>query len=246
MGAGGRGATYLDRAPGIVVIDNFLTPAAFHEPCLFCLESTVWSANRYAHGRLGAFFHDGFICPLLLQIAEDLRAALPTVIGEPYTLRQLWRYKNGAKLPPNSAIHADFAAVNVNFWITPTEANLDDDTGGLVIYDVDAPQHWNFPTYNGRSDMIHSYLISQNARSITIPYRQNRAIIFNSDLFHGTAELNFRPGTRTGGSTLPCCMASARTIFIIGASGQPDQIPRANGEVKAAWRSAAFARNCRR
>jgi hypothetical protein len=34
----------------------------------------------------------------------------------------------------------------------------------------------------------------RQGRSILIPYRQNRAIIFNSDLFHATAELRFRLG----------------------------------------------------
>ena len=28
--------------------------------------------------------------------------------------------------------HADFAAINVNFWITPRSANLNKSSGGLV------------------------------------------------------------------------------------------------------------------
>jgi len=80
-------AQYLDVPPGIVVIDEFLTRAALQELREFCLESTVWFANRYGHGRLGAFIQDGFSCPLLLQIAEELRAVLPRVIGNRYPLR---------------------------------------------------------------------------------------------------------------------------------------------------------------
>ena len=49
-----------------------LSSEALESLRLFCLESTVWTGNRYAHGRLGAFFQDGFNCPLLLQIAEEL------------------------------------------------------------------------------------------------------------------------------------------------------------------------------
>ena len=29
---------------------------------------------------------------------------------------------------------------------------------------------------------------------VNVPYRQNRAVIFNSDLFHATAPLDFKPG----------------------------------------------------
>ena len=90
---------------------------------------TIWSTNRYSHGRLGSFFHDGFTSPLLLQIADDLRTALPRVIGDRHRLRQAWGFKDGCTLPGRST-HADFAAVNVNFWVTPDDANLDDISGG--------------------------------------------------------------------------------------------------------------------
>jgi hypothetical protein len=185
---------YLNRPPGVVVIDDFLAPDALEELQRFCLESTVWTGNRYAHGRLGAFFRDGFNCPLLLQIAEEVRDALPRVIGKRYPLRQLWGFKNQSDFPADSNTHADFAAVNLNFWITPTEANLDEKSGGLVVYGVDAPLDWDFATYNNRTDVIEPYLRQQHAKSFKIPYCQNRAILFNSDLFHGTDGLSFRPG----------------------------------------------------
>ena len=84
---------YIDHRPGIVVVDEFLSKEALEGVRRFCLESTVWFHNRYAYGRLGAFFQDGFNCPLLLQIAEELREKLPRVIGEKYTLRQLWGFR---------------------------------------------------------------------------------------------------------------------------------------------------------
>jgi len=204
---------YLDKPPGLVVVDDFLSGEALQNVRLFCLESTVWSANRYAHGRLGAFFHDGFNCPLLLQIAEELRQALPRVIGDRFPLRQLWGFKNGQSLPADSTNHADFAAVNVNFWITPNEANLDDTSGGLVVYDIDAPLSWDFNTYNGRTDFIKPFLRRRDAGSVTIPYRQNRAIIFNSDLFHATAGLRFRPGYENRRVNVTCFTGIGRMTF---------------------------------
>lgn len=38
------------------------------------------------------------------------------------------------------SVHADSAAVNLNFWITPDEANLDPSSGGLVVYPKMPPQ----------------------------------------------------------------------------------------------------------
>lgn len=110
---------YLAQRLGVVVIDDFLVAKAVAELQKFCVESTVWNANRYPNGRLGAFFDAGFNCPLLLQIAEELRASFPTIIGDRHRLRQLWGFKYPPQLPADSTIHADFAAVNVNFWIKP-------------------------------------------------------------------------------------------------------------------------------
>jgi hypothetical protein len=183
---------YLSAPPGLVVIDDFLSPVALEQVRRFCLESTVWSGTRYADGRLGAFFIDGFNTPLLLQIAEEVRAAFPRVIGD-HPLRQLWGFKNAPTSGRHPTTHADFAAVNVNFWITPTSANLDPRAGGLIVYDVTAPLSWDFKTYNERPDVIAGYLRDRGARAIHVAYRENRAIMFNSDLFHTTVPIRFRP-----------------------------------------------------
>jgi hypothetical protein len=185
--------TYLERGSGVVVIDDFLTDDALTELRAFCLESTIWFANRYAHGRLGAFFYDGFTCPLLTQVAEELREELAAIFLPQYPLTQVWAFKNTQHLPDNSTTHADFAAVTANLWITPDAANTRPGQGGLTIHNIDAPLHWDFVTYNGRSDVIRRFLDSHGASTITIPYRQNRAVIFNADLFHGTREVTFKP-----------------------------------------------------
>lgn len=239
---------YLLEPPGIVVIDGFLSEPALTALRAFCLESTVWSGNRYADGRLGAFFFAGFNCPLLLQIAEEIRDSFPQVIGSRHPLRQLWGFKNSPYLPGDSTIHADFAAVNVNFWLTPESANLDDGSGGLVVYDVVAPITWDFTMYNESLGLIRDYLRSQHARSITIPYRQNRAIIFNSDLFHATAQVRFRPEYEN---------RRINVTMLYGDRERDDHHPMPSGEDLPAevasgaggsvgdWRSAAFARSRR-
>ncbi|MFL6139739.1 MAG: hypothetical protein ACJ74O_18350 [Frankiaceae bacterium] len=184
---------YLSQPPGLVVIDDFLAPPALDRLRRFCTESTVWSGTRYAEGRLGAFFVDGFNAPLLLQIAEEVRAALPQVIGDRHPLRQLWGFKYAPSSGALSTTHADFAAVNVNFWIAPTHGNLDPRTGGLIVHDVAAPLSWGFATYNEHPDLVDGYLSSRGARAVHVPYRENRAVVFDSDLFHATAPIRWRP-----------------------------------------------------
>jgi len=186
-------AKYLDHPKGLVVVDNFLSEKALKSLHLFCLQSTVWFTNRYSHGRLGAFFRDGFNCPLLTQISTEIPQRLPRLIGEKHRLLQLWAFKYNS-FQPNTPAHADFAAVNINFWITPTSANQDRNSGGMVVYDVEAPLDWDFDSYNKQGAKIGSFLAARGARGTVIPYRCNRAVIFNSDLFHATAPINFRRG----------------------------------------------------
>ena len=237
---------YVEHKPGVVVVDHFLSDEALAVLRQYCLEATVWTGNRYQHGRVGAFFFSGFNCPLLLQIAEEVRDQLPWILGDRHPLRHVWGFKSSARQPANSAIHADFAAVNVNFWITPESANLDEGSGGLVIYDVDAPLSWEFSTYNGRLDRIHSYLREQCARKITVPYRENRAIIFNSDLFHGSAEVRFRPGYENRRVNITMLYGDRRDDNHYPGS-PPDQL---HGEhvdgTQRAWRSPSLTRARRR
>lgn len=228
---------YLASPPGVVFVDDFLTDEALDSLYHFSLESTVWSGNRYAHGRLGAFLQDGFTCPLLMQIAEELRDALPRLIGDRYPLRQMWGFKCGPDLPADATTHADFAAVNVNFWVTPDSANLDESSGGLVVYDLDAPLAWDFDTYNGRSDVIRPFLWQRQARSMRIPYRQNRAVIFNSDLFHASDAVRFRPGYEN---------LRINVTMLYGDREEEvhhrDLSGTATNRIRAAWRSAVFTR----
>ena len=184
-------SAYLNHNVGIVVIDNVFTPNALKNLRRFCIELTVWFENRYSYGRLGAFFREGFNCPLLVQIAEEFQAAVPRIInGHP--LEQMWAFKN-EPTQPTTLPHADFAAVNVNFWLTPERANLDPATGGMIIYDVPTPLDWDFTKYNTRGDIIADYLMKKNAQWVRIPYRANRAIVFNSRYFHKTDAINFSP-----------------------------------------------------
>ena len=230
---------YLDSRPHMVVIDDFLAPEALQSLLRFCQDSTIWAGNRYAHGRLSSLFFTGFNAPLVLQIAEEIRDSFPLLIGERHPLRQLWAFKNTEVLPGDSSIHADFAAINVNFWITPDNANLHQDSGGMVVYDLEAPLSWSFGQYNERPDLIRELIARHRPRAIRIPYRQNRAIIFNSDLFNGTEAVCFRPDYLSHRINVTMLYGDRRQDE---HHAEPEPEQAAPPELVAAWRSAALAR----
>jgi tetratricopeptide (TPR) repeat protein len=177
--------------PQIVVIDNLLTGPALEGLRRFCWGSTVWR-RPYEKGYLGAVPGQGFACPLLAQIADELREVFPTVIGT-HGLGLLWGFKYDSRLS-GIPMHADQAAVNVNFWIAPDEANRDPQSGGLVVWDVKAPQDWDFARYNADVAGARAFLAREGAKPIVIPHRANRAVVFDSDLFHETDRIDFKDG----------------------------------------------------
>lgn len=180
-------------SPQITVIDNLLTDEALDRLRQYCWRSTMWH-KVYPNGYLGAMPEHGFACPLVAQIADELRSAYPAIVGD-HPLLQWWAFKYDSKLRGIN-VHADFAAVNVNFWITPDEANLDPDSGGLVVWDKPAPLDWSFAQYNNPNagQAIRDFLAQSGAHSVTVPHRANRAVIFDSDLFHETDRLAFKEG----------------------------------------------------
>ena len=187
------GAQWQSNQPQVVVIDNFLTDEALEKLRRFCWGSTVWRRN-FNEGYLGALLEYGFSCPLIGQVAEELREVFPAILGE-HPLLYLWAFKYDSKLS-GVKIHADSAAVNVNFWITPDDANLDPHGGGLTVWDVAAPPDWDFEQYNGNEKAIREFLARSGSRPMTVPYRANRAVIFDSDLFHETDKIRFQDGYR--------------------------------------------------
>ncbi|HEX3753441.1 MAG TPA: tetratricopeptide repeat protein [Rhizomicrobium sp.] len=184
-------AAWKTGAPQLVVIDDLLTAPALEAMRRYCLGSTIWRQS-FPDGYVGALPEHGFAAPLLAQIGEELASVYPAIFaGHP--LLQLWAFKYDSDLK-GIKLHADFAAVNVNFWITPDDANLDPEHGGLVVWDKAAPLEWDFKKYNNDEPAMRDFLRTSGAQAITVPYRANRAVVFDSDLFHETDVIRFRQG----------------------------------------------------
>ena len=181
---------YFNSTKQIIYIDNFLSDEAIRELREFCLVSKIWS-REYIGKYLGAFSDKGFISPIHLQIAVELKQKLPKLFGK-HNLDKFWGFKYDSTLGEGIGIHADFALINLNFWITPDEFNNDKNAGGLKVYDTTAPENWTFHRYNRHAEEIYQFLNEKKANCINVPYKFNRAVLFNSAYFHETDKINFK------------------------------------------------------
>jgi tetratricopeptide (TPR) repeat protein len=189
---------YLGSPVAVVHFDNFLNPAALRALYDFCLESTIFVAQ--ARGEfLSSYMGDGFQCSLLFQIVEELKQCFPRLLGN-QTLGNMWVYRYPSEGEGVRA-HTDEGSVTFNFWITPDEANLAPQRGGVLVYTKEQPLDWDWRKFNLDKDdpttqkEIHNFLSS--ADSVTIPYRCNRALLFHSNLFHRSDYFHFKDDYRS-------------------------------------------------
>ncbi|TDI62404.1 MAG: tetratricopeptide repeat protein [Alphaproteobacteria bacterium] len=190
---------YFEHEFGLTYFDDFLSPTALKSLQEFLLGSTIWFDFFHTGGYMGAYLKDGLASPLILQIAEDLRKSFPKIFKN-HPLIQLWAYKYDSRAcDKNNSytginVHADAAAINVNFWITPKSANLDPSSGGLVVYNAVAPLVWNFDAYNGNEKKAREELQNSSQKKTIVPYNENRVVLFNSSLWHETDKIEFKEG----------------------------------------------------
>ena len=186
---------YLSSPVSVTTLDGFLTPETFSRLRDFCLESTIFFTHTGNH-LVSSRLTNGFNCDLLYQIAEEVKERFPRVLGD-HELANMWAYRYNNQSAGVTA-HTDEGAVTFNFWITPDDANLLPDQGGLIVYAKDQPYGWDWRHYNANK---HTPAVGQeiadflaDAETVTIPYRENRAVLFHSNLFHKSDQIHFKDG----------------------------------------------------
>ncbi len=101
-------------------------------------------------------------------------------------------YNNEAK---GVGLHSDPSNFNINVWVTPDKSMKDTKKNGLIIYKLKPLIGWNREQWNGNQDNCIDNLINFNKPEfLTIPYKCNRAIIFDGMFFHETNDVSVLPG----------------------------------------------------
>lgn len=181
---------YADQG-GVACVDNLLTPEALGQLQRFCLRSTVWrQPNR--HGYVGGLAEHGMFNRLILQLADELKRAVPELLGG-HHMTYWWGFVYQHQRPGTS-IHADQSDISLNLWLTPDSANLDPESGGLDIWTQEPPADWTFQEYNSGDYRIRAFLNQSKAPKISYAHRENRALFFRGTLFHETAKCRFADG----------------------------------------------------
>ena len=125
----------------------------------------------------------------MLQIAEELGRCFPDIVSA-HNLRRIWVYKYDSTQQA-IRVHADEAAVNVNFWITLDDANQGPESGVFIVHTRTAPLSWDFQNFNDDETVIRNFLPSGANEPVTVAHRQNRVVIFVSNALHESDVFHF-------------------------------------------------------
>lgn len=179
----------------VVWFDGLLTDNAIDELRRYLLKSSIWhNDGQKGLGYLGAYETNGLRHPIMDKLVAEIEHCFYGALGS-RKVSQLWCYKNVVG-SVGVGVHADFSNVNLNIWLTPTQFNLDHESGGLLVYHAKAPEGWAFEKYNGDHDAIRD-IVNGAERSI-VTYRENRAMIFDSSLFHASNGVKFENTYQAG------------------------------------------------
>ena len=192
LDAGAIERHYRETAPSVVVVDDLLGAPALAALQRFCLEATIWFDCKEHGGYLGAYLHEGFDHPVLIALAREFGERLGGIIGE-HRLAQMWAFSYG-QAGGGTRKHADKAAININLWITPDSACPDPEAAGLVVHDVAAPPDWHFSDYNLDPAPLERLVEREGRAPVRVPYRCNRAVVFDSSVIHESGGVRFRSG----------------------------------------------------
>lgn len=177
----------------VTVIDNFLQPEFANRLREFYLYynyrhdiyKDYASINFYRENNKSWF-------PILSNIVDETKQLINFL--HDYSFRRAWAfiYENTSD---GVCIHADSASININLWVTPEESIISEpECNGLNIWKIFPPDDWDYETYNRNPIISKKYIDENNAEKISIDYKFNRAMIFNSKFFHQTQPVRTKSG----------------------------------------------------
>jgi len=178
---------------GLTIVDKFLDINTIKSIRDFSLYSGIIQEQRQGYYAID-FNRSELWTPELEGIVSELAEKMPSICA---SFLRAWSFVYDQQCEGVS-IHADPVNTNLNLWVTPDDCISDFRRNGLIIWKSKPPKGWVYEDYNTSNEdcrnRIYEFLKNNNAEEVSIKYKFNRAIFFNSQLFHKTNGVLTRPG----------------------------------------------------
>ena len=175
-----------------VVIDGFIGAENREQLHFALLQHWAWHRRNWISSHL---HNSRPNVPIIGKIAECLLSK-PVGVLQEMVVVDYWALLYANNIP--GPIHADVSGYNLNLWVTPDEYNKNPDRGGLVLYDVKRAGSATDPSEVDPS-AVRAFLSKHSSgETVRIPYRCNRAVLFDATTLHCTDKLDFDTSSPDG------------------------------------------------
>ncbi|WP_343177659.1 hypothetical protein [Pseudomonas sp. 4810-S13] len=168
------------------IIDDFLNAAQCHALHKSLLCNRMWRKKNPISKHL-------YNSQPKSAIVESILAKVDSVMREragcSLQLIDYWALLYSKNSDGNT--HADFGQLTLTYWLTPEEYNLDATTGGLIIYDVKRGMDQRANEYLIAGQASEEYVLQRTQQHVIVPYRCNRAVLFDASHYHKTFSPHF-------------------------------------------------------
>jgi hypothetical protein len=180
---------YCDSEPyNYAVLDDFLVADVLEGIRRSIVNNKGWSFMNWQADEL---FIRNFDLPIVYEIARAVAGCIPRILENLFLVQHIafMHLRNNGLCP-----HSDTGLVTLDLFLTPDEYNLEPETGGLVFYDVKRTAEQEIHEFNARPYCIDYFNRNTRGESVTVPYKYNRAVLFDARTFHSSQRMRFATG----------------------------------------------------
>jgi hypothetical protein len=181
---------YRSRAPySCIVVDDFLSDEYVGTLRNFLAGDGGWTRKNWQVSQL---FNRQPPLPDQKRLIDELKSAFHGVIGD---LDLVKHWAVACHENQGLHVHADNAEVAVNLWLTPDQYNRTPGGSGLTLYRLKRRPDMMVHEFNAMPWAGEFFQANAPEPLLTVPYRFNRAVIFDAAIFHATDEISFEQGS---------------------------------------------------
>ena len=175
--------TWEFNASEITVWDDFFTSECLKILKYRVLYGKYWDKDFNSYEAIDYFKDEDYLSEL---IAKDLRKKID--IPE-FQRGWSFRYRNNT---PGVKLHCDPSRLTLNVWISSDKSIKDKSLNGVNIYKIKPPEDWSYAQTH--SEKAGEYVKANNIQPVHIPYKSNRAILFDGAYLHASAGISMKEG----------------------------------------------------
>jgi len=169
-----------------VVIDDFLKPRVLKDIREMLTNDGGWAPKNWQVNQL---FNREPPFPYFDRLIEELSKEIPSILDGSQLVKH-WAV--ACHENEGLHVHSDNASIAVNFWITDDSYNLAPDSGGLNLYKLKRSEKMRVHEFNAMPWAGKYFEKMQPDLLVKVPYKMNRAVIFDAAIFHATDTVSFK------------------------------------------------------